>query len=246
MIDLHCHFLPIDDGASSLEEALQLARIAVSNGITHSVMTPHIHPGRYENDILNIATAYNEFKHQLHKAGIPLKIAMGAEMRISIEMIAMLEKGYVPFVGEKDGYRILLLEFPHSHILPGTDKIIQLLLRKKIRPLIAHPERNKDVLRNFDKIRPFIDQGCFLQVTAGAVAGRFGEPAQHRAIQLLENGWVQVLASDAHDAKYRYPDLSEGMNAAAAVVGQDAAKKLVIDNPWAIAGAQFEMAQHAS
>lgn len=239
MIDLHCHFLPIDDGAKNMGEALDLARMAVKNGITHSVLTPHIHPGRYENEIYSIAAAFNHYKRALEVSEIPLRIAMGAEMRISIEMVAMLEKGLIPFLGEKDGYKVLLLEFPHSHILPGTDKIINLLLRKNIRPLIAHPERNKDVIRNFDKIVPFVDQGCLLQVTSGAVAGRFGDNAQKRAIQLLEHDFVEVLASDSHDLVHRFPDLTEGSQAAAEIIGEEAAKRLVVENPWNIVKGQF-------
>ena len=36
MIDLHCHILPgIDDGSKDIEETLEMARIAVSEGIHH-------------------------------------------------------------------------------------------------------------------------------------------------------------------------------------------------------------------
>lgn len=42
MIDVHSHLLPIiDDGSSSLEASIQLARVAVMEGITHSLVTPH-------------------------------------------------------------------------------------------------------------------------------------------------------------------------------------------------------------
>ena len=52
MIDLHCHLLPgIDDGPNTLEESLELCRIAVADGITHAIVTPHIHPGRWAADV---------------------------------------------------------------------------------------------------------------------------------------------------------------------------------------------------
>ena len=62
----------------------------------------------------------------------------------------------VPFLGEMDGYRILLLEFPHGHITHGAENLIQKLLDNKVRPIIAHPERNKDVVRDLAKIEPFV------------------------------------------------------------------------------------------
>ena len=76
--------------------------------------------------------------------------------------------------------------------------------------------------------------GCFLQITASAVAGHFGEAAHLRAQQLLELDVFKILASDAHNLKGRRPGLREGMEAAAQVIGQQAAHDLVYKNPLAI------------
>jgi protein-tyrosine phosphatase len=148
----------------------------------------------------------------------------------------LIEQDELPFLGEMDGYRIMLLEFPHSHISLGADNLIKRLLDRKIRPIIAHPERNKDVIRDLAKIEPFIEMGCFLQLTASAVAGHFGKGPHLRARQLLELGAVNVLATDAHNLKGRRPELREGMEAAAEIVGDEAAHALVHKNPRAIVG----------
>ncbi len=74
-----------------------------------------------------------------------------------------------------------------------------------------------------------------MQVTAGAVAGRFGEPAQMLAHSLLKEGLVTILASDAHNIDHRPPILSEGRDVAAQIIGIAAAQRLVLDNPWSIA-----------
>ncbi|MOA46387.1 Tyrosine-protein phosphatase CpsB [compost metagenome] len=89
------------------------------------------------------------------------------------------------------------------------------------------------------KLKPFIEQGCLLQITAGSVAGRFGEPAQMIANALLELGLVTILASDAHNMQHRPPVLSEGMEHAARIVGAFQAERLVIDTPWQIARGHF-------
>ena len=74
-----------------------------------------------------------------------------------------------------------------------------------------------------------------MQVTAGAVTGLFGEPAQKLAQTLLKEKKVTVLATDAHNIKHRPPILSEGRAAAAKLIGEVAARRLVLDNPWQIA-----------
>jgi len=232
MIDLHCHFLPgIDDGAQTLADGLALAQAAVADGIKYSVMTPHILPGRYENTRSTIEQAFRDFRFALRKARVALHIGMAAEVRLSPEIVALLSQNEVPFLGELDGYRIILLEFPHTEITPGADKLIERLLKHKIRPLIAHPERNQDVMRDLSKIEPFVEMGCFLQITAGALLGHFGRAPQRRALQLLEFDVFKVLASDAHNLTGRRPALREGMEAAAKVVGAQAAHDLVNRNP---------------
>jgi protein-tyrosine phosphatase len=237
MIDLHCHLLPgIDDGARSLDQALAMARASVDNGIHRAVMTPHLHPGRYENTASIIRHHLAKFRQALQDAEIPFEISMAAEVRVAPEILTLLEQGELPFLGELDGYRIVLLELPHTHIPPGADKLVDLLLMQKIRPLIAHPERNGDVIRDTARIEPFIERGCFLQLTAASLVGVFGEGPLLRARELLEYDVFKVLATDAHNLQARRPLLEEGMAAAAEIIGDTAAHDLVHKNPLKIVG----------
>lgn len=241
MIDVHCHLLPgIDDGPGSMDESLELARVAVEHGITHSIVTPHIHPGRWDNEALSIRSAMDSYKRALSDANIPLKVGMSGEMRVSLEALQMVANHQVPFLGKWGGNYVVLLEMPHSHIPTGIEKMIQWLNQRNIRPLIAHPERNKDVLRKLEKIQPLIDMGCLFQITAGSIAGKFGSKARDRARELLEKGVVTVLATDAHNLKRRPPMLTEGRDVAATIVGTQMANRLVQDNPWKMVSCQFE------
>ena len=82
MIDLHNHLLPgIDDGAPDLEASLALARVAVQDGITHLVCTPHIHPGRYDNSPASIQPALASFAAALKQAEGGLVVA-GSEVLV--------------------------------------------------------------------------------------------------------------------------------------------------------------------
>jgi len=211
MIDLHCHFLPgIDDGAATFEEAFALARAAVADGITHAVMTPHMHPGVFENRKSAITSHVARLRARLVEERIPLRILPGAEVRIGPELIDLLEQDEIPFIGTLGADRVMLLELPHGQVPVGSDRLVAWLRARGIRPLIAHPERNKDVMRNLDKIRPFVDAGCLLQVTAGSLTGAFGPQARQRAVEMLEEDWVFVLSTDAHNLEHRPPQLAAG------------------------------------
>lgn len=240
MIDLHCHFLPgIDDGPQTLEDAIELAWMAVRNGITHTIVTPHIHPGRWNNHREQITRRFQRFRSQLAQAGVPLQLGMAAEVRVDAELIHWLRHNRIPFLGRHDGKQVMLLELPHSHIPPGTDNLVTWLLQRDILPLIAHPERNKDVIRRLDSLQPLLDLGCLLQITAGSITGQFGRPAQKRAIQLLERDVVFAIATDAHNSRHRPPDLAQGRDAVSAMLGAAKAQQLVATNPLQLVAWQF-------
>jgi len=240
MIDIHNHLLPgIDDGARTIEDSLALARVAVADGITHMVCTPHIQPGVYDNDLNSIKQVFELFQAALLEHDIALKVAMSAEVRICPEILSMLESDTLPLYVGRDGRKSMLLELPHSHVPPGTDQIIRWLQRQNIAVLIAHPERNKELMCNVRKIEALVDLGCKLQLTAGSVAGCFGERPGEVAAYILKQGWCDLLASDAHNLHHRPPQLSDGEIAAVAIIGREQACRLTGEAPLALVGGMF-------
>jgi protein-tyrosine phosphatase len=240
MYDIHCHLLPeIDDGSPSMEYSLDMASFAVKHGTTHMVVTPHIHPGRYDNEKQSITHAYQVFRKALSDAGIPLALGMAAEVRLSPEIMVLFQHQKIPFLGETNGSTVLLLELPHDQVPLGSENLVDWLGERSCRAMIAHPERNKGIMRKPELLNPFLKRGCLVQVTAGSLVGKFGERARSVAIQLLLDGNVDVIASDSHNLTHRTPDLSAGFQCARDLVGAAAAKKLVIDNPKKITASQF-------
>ncbi|WP_193162896.1 tyrosine-protein phosphatase [Microbulbifer hainanensis] len=240
MIDLHCHLLPgIDDGPRDMGQALALARAAVADGITHAVVTPHIHVGRYQNSRRSIAHDCVVMRAALEREGIDLSLNYAAEIRVCAEIPGLVTKNELPFLGCWHGFRVLLLELPHSHIPHGTEQLFSWLIDRGIRPLIAHPERNRDILRDYNNAINLVDRGCIFQVTAGSLIGQFGEGAKARSLQLLRSGLITLLATDAHHLVRRPPNLSEGRRMAEKLVGESRSWDLVWTNPAVIAAKQF-------
>lgn len=237
MLDLHCHLLPgVDDGPETMDEALDMARAAVADGIRLSVLTPHIWPNRYDNARGNLQAAFDAFAARLEAEGIPLQVRLGSEAYLSPELLDLIAGDQVPFLGQVDGYRILLLEFPHQMIPVGTERLIAALLRQRIRPLIAHPERNQAVMHDPERIRPLAGLGCWLQLTAGSLAGHWGTTVEETAWSLLDAGWNCIIATDAHDLLRRPPRLSIGREALRRRHGEEFALDHVTRKPARIAG----------
>lgn len=240
MVDLHCHFLPaVDDGAESLEDAVALVRAAHANGISRILLTPHIHVGRYDNTRSSLSVRFETFRRALLAAAIPVELALAAEVRCSDEMIGLIERDEVPFLLDARGNKTLLLEMPHSHVPPGVDQLVRWLLKRNIRPLLAHPERNKEFMAYPQRVADLCTAGCLTQVTAAAVIGRFGERAQTTAQWLLDNDLVSIIATDAHNLQHRPPLLREAARWVADRYGVEHAWRLVGAAPAALSVGNF-------
>jgi protein-tyrosine phosphatase len=237
VIDLHCHYLPgVDDGADTVGAALALAAAAAADGICHAVLTPHVFPGQWSNTASSLSSDFESFRTALTASGIAFDVSLGAEVRLLPESLELAERDELPTLGHWDGSRVLLLEFPDAQIPVGTDKAVAFLRARGYVPMIAHPERNKDVMRDWRKVLPLVAQGCLLQITAASVAGLFGPRALASALQLLDAGVVTVIASDAHNLEHRPPRMRAGRAAVAARYGEPAAALLTEVNPGKIVG----------
>ncbi len=206
MIDIHCHLLPgIDDGPADAKAALALAQALVSDGITQVVMTPHVFPGRFENRRSSIVDEQQAFLALMQETGLKLDILWAGEVRLTPEVLDLLVIDELPFLGRTGNLRNLLLEMPDGQVPLGALNFVRHLLAARIRPVIAHPERNRGVMDKIDRLEPLLDAGCVAQVTAGSLVGQFGVRAQEVAIELLQRGWVEAIASDAHNLTGRRP-----------------------------------------
>ncbi|OUR61413.1 tyrosine protein phosphatase [Colwellia sp. 39_35_sub15_T18] len=235
LIDIHSHILPgVDDGARSNTEALDMLRMAIDGGVTTQVLTPHIHTGRFNNNKKDLEQRFIQFRDAADKANIQVNLQLGAEVRIGPEIMALVNSDQIPWLGEYQGRKTFLLEFPRNDIPFGSDNLVKWLLAKNCLPIIVHPERNRTFLTQRHKLQTFIDLGCPLQVTASSLTGKFGKDVQKMSEELLEANQVSAIASDCHNLKGRMPDLHLGIAAAKNIISKksieftmDTTKKLI-------------------
>jgi protein-tyrosine phosphatase len=229
MIDIHSHILPgIDDGSKSWEMTLEMCRLAIRDGITHIVATPHA-DDTYDYSPDRVRDLVSELND---KIGDGLAISMGCDFHLSFENIedAIAHPQRYTIASK----RYLLVELSEYGIPPQIGDSFRRFQTAGIIPIITHPERNAILQRRPERVLDWVDAGCLVQVTASAITGLWGDTARRIAMWLLENDAVHVLASDAHDDRYRKPILSEARDAVGQHFGAYLALELVQDNPEAI------------
>ncbi len=226
MIDLHCHILPgVDDGPTQWDEAMRMARMAAADGIRTIIATPHVVDPVGAANVIRLKV--EELNRRLAAEVIDLEVLPGAE-------VSPLHPPEALTGLTLNGTAYVLVEFPHSHLPRDAFAVLSRLASGGLRPVVAHPERNPSVIRNPALLFELVEAGALCQVTAASLSGGMGAEARACARYLLKKGVVHFLASDAHSAHHRPPNLTTGLRAAAKLIGKDAAQRLVSANPQAV------------
>lgn len=202
MIDLHSHILPgVDDGAQTLEDSLEMARKAISQGITHLMCTPHHNNGKYNNPADKIIRDVAALQKELDQRGLDLTLLEGQEVRLTELLLTAIQRDEILFTDLDNTY--LLIEFPTNEIPIYAEQVFYHLLNRGQVPVIVHPERNAVFREEPNRLVSFLEMGTLTQLTAPSIVGVFGNEIQNTARQMLEHNMLYMVASDAHNLRHR-------------------------------------------
>ncbi len=237
MIDIHTHVLPeIDDGASSLDEAVSMCRAAATDGCTAVVATPHQrHEAWWNADLGRLESLRRRVQAAV---GPELRVLPGAEIRVGDGLLSALDRWPTAEVLSLAGSRYLLIEFSRHQPDPDPAGLVHELVVGGWRPILAHPEEMHWLAEDLGTLHRLVALGATLQLTAASVTGRYGRKTQDRAHRLLDEGLVHFVASDTHDTSTRPPGLSEASSEIARRWGDAVARLLTVTNPRAVLGNQ--------
>ncbi|MCG6871823.1 MAG: protein-tyrosine-phosphatase [Gammaproteobacteria bacterium] len=230
LIDCHNHILPaLDDGAADAGIALDMARLAVTSGISEIIATPHHLNGVFHNSRDRILEAVQSFQQLLDQHGIALRLHAGSELHLVPEVVDRLQSGDA--LSFADRGQAVLVELPKHSLPVGTENILGQLLDRGYTPVIAHPERNSPLRARPAIVDAWVTAGCRLQLTGQSCTGEFGSDIQAVCERWCRDGSAYLVASDAHRAHTRPPDLRPAIRVLQRWVGEAGARRLTCDNP---------------
>ncbi len=221
MIDIHCHILPIvDDGPRSEAQFLDMAKMAVDDGITHIIATPHHMNGTFMNPKQKILDLVLQANQMLHSQDIPLTITPGQEVHVYDDLVEDVRNQNLLFLDHRQKY--ILLELPYS-VPHYMEQLVYDLRLLGVTPIIPHPEL-------YPKLREFpillyhlVKSGALVQITAASLTGQYGHLIRKFCCQLIKYHLAHVIASDAHNTNKRIPNLSKAYKQLALIGGEEVA-----------------------
>ena len=195
IIDIHTHILPgVDDGASTIEESLEIIDYLKKMGITDIVLTSHyIKNTAYQSNRAEREEILKQLETEASKMDVHLYL--GNEVYLSDDIIDLLEKNEIVTLNDT---KYMLIELPLTGYLNNLSNILCKLTDYGIRPIIAHPERYHFLQKNKRRVRELLEFNCLLQCNIDSITGKYGKKAKKLMKWLLKEDLVSFLATDTH------------------------------------------------
>ena len=229
-IDLHCHYVPgVDDGVSTLDDALALLRALRALGFETVVATPHMRPALWDNRAAPLREAFGAVRDAVVAAGDALPaIELSAEHFLDDVVYGRLLRGEgLPY---RAG-RSMLVEFAYEALPVNLAARFFDLRMKRLRPVVAHPERYEPFWRKPAAAAESMRRaGGVLLLDVGALVGKYGRKAQATAEVLLEEQAYYAACTDSH-APSDVAEMAPAIQRLAALVGADEVDRLLRAGP---------------
>ena len=203
MIDFHNHILPdVDDGPHTIEESISMLKHAQNQGITEVINTVHFqHP---KMDGRNVDYSYllkqvDILQKRLNKEKINITIHLSAEV-FYLPNLVEISKNPLVTLGSK---KYMLIEFKNNIYPFGYENQFYELQLNGITPIVAHPERYRFIQNDINILQLWKDRGYLIQIDGGSILGDFGKITREISLEMIKNGFVNLIGSDSHNIKKR-------------------------------------------
>lgn len=200
MLDFHNHLMPsVDDGAASLEESRDGLATFRAERVSDIITTPHLRASMIDrpqemNPFLDaLESAWSALQSLAIQEFPEMSLERGAEVMLDIPAPDLSD----PRI-RLAGTAFVLIEFPFMSIPPHSTPALRNIVEAGWIPVIAHPERYRNMPGNHDLVEHWRDAGARIQTNSGSLIGQYGTNAKMIAWELLRRGCVDYLCSDYH------------------------------------------------
>lgn len=230
--DIHCHILPyVDDGAEHTAEMEEMLTAQAQQNVRVICFTPHLRAKMFTSGDEDVLHRFEQAKEFVQAKRLPIRLCLGREHYCDRAFLEKLEAGNLMTMGMGNA---LLMEFSGRYDTDAICDYVKRATEAGYQPLAAHVERYPAIRAGADQVEKLVDTGAKIQINASSLLGREGLRQKLFCWKLMKLGLVDVVASDAHDPKYRPPELGECARKIENVMGQAQARKVLWDNPLEI------------
>lgn len=232
LADLHCHLLAgLDDGPRTEGEALAMCRQAYADGTHLATALAHQNEAWPGVTPAAIRAACRRLAELLHTEGVPLAVFPTAEVMAHPGLERRWAAGELVSVADRGQY--LLVEMPHG-LAVDLAPLCRALQAQGVRPILAHAERQPELLHDPARVAGLIAAGCLIQVNAGSVTAPPSRQDEKALKAWFRRGVAHLVGSDGHSPRGRPPLMRAAYERIARWAGASAADRVCSTNGTAI------------
>ena len=227
-IDMHCHILPeVDDGAQSIEETVQMLRIAYREGIRCIIATPHHHPKRGMEHPERLRKKLTIVRREAKKIDEKFRVYLGSEIFFGQDVLEKLKEGQILTMNRRN---YVLVEFSPSEPFSYIKQSLQQLMMAGYEVILAHAERYRCLTEEPELAEQLGDMGILLQINAGSITGDGGRRIRKFIRYLMDEDLVFCVGTDAHSARSRAPRMKKAAEYVKKKYGEEYVRKIFYEN----------------
>ena len=227
-IDMHCHILPeVDDGAQSIEQTVQMLRLAYQDGIRCIIATPHHHPKRGMEYPDRLKRQLTIVRREAQKIDEKFRIYLGSEIFFDQDVAERLKSGRALSMNRR---KCVLLEFSPTDSFSYIQQGIQSIQMAGYQVILAHAERYPCLFQDLGQIQYLWEMGTQIQVNAGSIIGDSGRTAKKFVKHLLSREMIHCVGTDAHGVEHRPPKMKKAAEYVERKYGEEYMRRIFFSN----------------
>ena len=231
-LDIHNHIMfGLDDGAENIRETRKMLEMAYEDGIRAIIATPHYRPERWAVSPEQTEWVFQKVQRLAKRIDSTFQIYPGNEIFYRDETAELLAKGKIRTLAKS---RYLLVEFhpdaPYEYMRQG----LQTLCLAGYQVILAHWERYDCLKEEPDRLEGLAQGGVLIQSNVVAILGKQGRAVKKMLREMIQDGFVDFVATDSHDLRKRPPQLSPAYDYIRKKIGEETAYQLCVENPRSV------------
>lgn len=236
-VDIHSHILPgIDDGAQDWAQSERMLQMQQEQGVTQIIATPHFDMEQNIQNPDKIRELVAEANEHAETAAPAVTLYTGCEVLYSPGIIEAYREGQILTLADS---RYLLVEFypgsPYREIEEGVSSIV----REGLIPVIAHVERYRCLMNEYDRLSELIKMGAVMQMNSRSLLGKRFDKRVRLCRKMVQNGFIHFLGSDCHNEEERPPKMQEPYETIVRLCGEQIADELTKRNGRCILAKEY-------
>lgn len=224
--DMHSHILPeFDDGAKSVQEALDLISVLKKQGVNNICLTPHFytHEMSLEDFVKSRNEAFEKFKPYIPE---DVNIVLGTEVYITRYIFGNDDLSELSYGNS----RYILTEFGYNSSFSENtmNRFYSFINDYDLIPVIPHVERYQTLMENPSIIEELKDIGVVIQTNITNYTKKASMFRRRKLLNLISKGLIDIIGSDAHSLSHNTPEVyREAINCISSKCGRQVVAEMM-------------------